>query len=187
MDSAILERLTRLTDEEREILRGRDVKKDDYSYSDRFIVNSRKLLGERELDLRPHTRFIDFPEHGHDYMEFMYVYSGKIVHTVNGTRIALQSGDILFLNKHARHSIARAGQDDVGINFILSNAFLQYIFHNVENNPVISQFLTRNFDPNGEAEYLYFRTGCIVLNYRLINTLCCSFSAHIFLFPEIYL
>ena len=73
MDSAILERLTRLTDEEREILRGRDVKKDDYSYSDRFIVNSRKLLGERELDLRPHTRFIDFPEHGHDYMEFMYV------------------------------------------------------------------------------------------------------------------
>ena len=44
MDSAILERLTRLTDEEREILRGRDVTKDDYSYSDRFIVNSRKLL-----------------------------------------------------------------------------------------------------------------------------------------------
>ena len=124
MDSAILERLTRLTDEEREILRGRDVKKDDYSYSDRFIVNSRKLLGERELDLRPHTRFIDFPEHGHDYMEFMYVYTGKITHVIGGEKIALESGDILFLNRHIRHAVLRAEEGDLGINFMVSDAFL---------------------------------------------------------------
>ena len=127
MDSAILERLTRLTDEEREILRGRDVKKDDYSYSDKFIVNSRKLLGERELDLRPHTRFIDFPEHGHDYMEFMYVYAGSISHVIGKETVTLERGDILFLNRHARHSIRRAGREDIGINFILSNPFLQAI------------------------------------------------------------
>ena len=131
MDSAILERLTRLTDEEREILRGRDVKKDDYSYSDRFIVNSRKLLGERELDLRPHTRFIDFPEHGHDYMEFMYVYAGSISHVIGKETVTLERGDILFLNRHARHSIRRAGREDIGINFILSNPFLQAIFPQV--------------------------------------------------------
>lgn len=158
MDSAILERLTRLTDEEREILRGRDVKKDDYSYSDRFIVNSRKLLGERELDLRPHTRFIDFPEHGHDYMEFMYVYAGSISHVIGKETVTLERGDILFLNRHARHSIRRASREDIGINFILSNPFLQAIFPQVHNNPVMSGFLTNNFDDAGEAEYLFFRT-----------------------------
>ena len=71
MDSSIIEKLTRLTEEERDILRGQQVKQGDYSFSDRFIVNSAKLLEGRELDLRPHTRFVDFPEHGHDYMEFM--------------------------------------------------------------------------------------------------------------------
>ena len=172
MEQTIIEKLTRLSEEEREILGGGKIQKTDYSFSEKFIVNSKKLLGgDKQMDMRLHTRFIDFPEHGHDYMEFMYVYSGKIVHTVNGTCIALQSGDILFLNKHARHSIARAGQDDVGINFILSNAFLQYIFHNVENNPVISQFLTRNFDPNGEAEYLYFRTKDIFPIRNLMDNL----------------
>lgn len=158
MESGIIENLTKLTAEEREILRGRDVNKDDYSYSDRFIVNSAKLLGGRELDLRPHTRFIDFPEHGHDYMEFMYVYAGRISHVIGKETVTLEQGDILFLNRHARHSIKKAGRQDIGINFILSNPFLQAIFPQVENNPVMSDFLTNNFDDNGEAEYLFFHT-----------------------------
>ena len=158
MDSKIIERLTKLTDEERDILRGQDVKRGDYSVSDAFIVNSAKLLEGKELDLRPHTRFVDFPEHGHDYMEFMYVYAGRISHVIGKDTVTLEQGDILFLNRHARHSIKRAGQEDIGINFILSNAFLQTIFPRVQNNPVMSGFLTNNFDDAGEEEYLFFRT-----------------------------
>ena len=158
MDSKIIERLTRLTGEEQDILRGQDVKRGDYSVSDAFIVNSAKLLEGKELDLRPHTRFVDFPEHGHDYMEFMYVYAGRISHVIGKDTVTLEQGDILFLNRHARHSIKRAGQEDIGINFILSNAFLQTIFPRVQNNPVMSGFLTNNFDDAGEAEYLFFRT-----------------------------
>ena len=158
MDSSIIEKLTRLTEEERDILRGQQVKQDDYSFSDRFIVNSAKLLEGRELDLRPHTRFVDFPEHGHDYMEFMYVYAGHISHVIGKETLTLERGDILFLNRHARHSVKRAGQEDIGINFILSNEFLQVIFQQVQNNPVMSEFLTNNFDDTGEEEYLLFRT-----------------------------
>lgn len=158
MDSSIIEKLTRLTEEERDILRGQQVKQGDYSFSDRFIVNSAKLLEGRELDLRPHTRFVDFPEHGHDYMEFMYVYAGHISHVIGKETLTLERGDILFLNRHARHSVKRAGQEDIGINFILSNEFLQVIFQQVQNNPVMSEFLTNNFDDTGEEEYLLFRT-----------------------------
>ncbi len=158
MDSTIIERLTRLTDEERDILRGKAVRKGDYTVSERFIVDSAKLLEGKELDLRLHTRFIDFPEHGHDYMEFMYVYAGSISHVIGRETLTLERGDILFLNRHARHSVRRAGETDIGINFILSNPFLQVVFQQVKNNPVMSEFLTHNFDDRGEGEYLLFRT-----------------------------
>ena len=158
MDAAIIQSLTRLTEEEQAVLRGQRVRQDDYSLSDAFIVNSAKLLDGQTLALRPHTRFVDFPEHGHDYMEFMYVYAGRISHVVGKETLTLEQGDILFLNRHARHSIRRAGQEDIGINFILSNPFLQAIFPQVENNPVMSDFLSNNFDDGGEAEYLFFHT-----------------------------
>ena len=151
MDAQIIKDLCRLSAEEKLILGGQKVKKDDYTLSKEFIVNSEKVLGAREIDMRLHTRFIDFPEHGHDYTEFMYVYAGSITHVIEGRRITLQSGDILLLNKHIRHSILRAGEGDVGINFILSNAFLQYVFHNVKNDDVMGGFLSRNFDENGEG------------------------------------
>lgn len=161
MDKKIIEKLSELSAEEKAILSGQNnIRKGDYSLSDTFIVNSEKLLRDgKQAALRLHTRFIDFPDHGHDYMEFMYVYSGNITHIIGQEKITLKSGDILFLNKHTRHSILRSGSEDIGINFILSNSFLQYVFHNIENNPVMSGFLTRNFDANGEAEYLFFKTA----------------------------
>jgi len=158
MDKYIIERLTQLTDEEREILNGKSLRKDDYTDSERFIVNGAKLLEGQDFALRPHTRFAEFPEHGHDYMEFMYVYTGKITHVVGGEEIALERGDILFLNRHIRHSIRRAETGDIGINFILSDRFLRPLFPQLQNNPVMSGFLTNNFDDAGEPEYLFFRT-----------------------------
>ena len=160
MDREIIEQLTRLSAEEKEILGGqKNIRKDDYTLSDSFIINEKRLLGgNKQIDLRLHTRFIDFPEHGHDYMEFMYVYSGCVTHLIGAEKISLRGGDILFLNRHIRHSVLRTEQSDIGFNFIVSNDFLKYIFHNVQNNPIMSEFLTRNFAPDGEGEYLYFRT-----------------------------
>ena len=173
MDRAIIEKMAQLSDEERQILQGRErIRRDDYSETDTFIVSSGKLLGGgKQIDFRLHTRFVDFPEHGHDYMEFMYVYAGSVTHVIGGERIELHCGDILFLNRHIRHSILRADSGDLGINFIASNAFLQYVFHNVENNPVMSDFLTRNFHPHGEGEYLLFRTADIFPIRNLMDNL----------------
>ena len=158
MDQAIIEDLTKLSDEEKNILHGQAIDRGDYSVSERFIVNSAKLLEGKALALRPHTRFVDFPEHGHDYMEFMYVYTGQITHVIDKEDVTLERGDILFLNRHARHSIRRAGQEDVGINFILSEDLLQTLLPLVQGNEVMSDFIFENFDDAGEAEYLFFHT-----------------------------
>lgn len=158
MDEKIIQQLTALSQEELDILHGQNIKKDDYSQSNRFIVNSKKMLSDRQLDLRLHTRFIDFPEHGHDYMEIMYVYSGNITHVIGKENVTLTKGDIIFLNRHSRHSVLRAHKEDIGVNFILSNEFLQVIYHNIQNNTVIHDFLAHNFQTNGEGEYLFFQT-----------------------------
>lgn len=159
MDRAIIEQLTRLTEEERSLLRGQAVDRETYTTSQNFIINSAKLLEGASLDLRPHTRFVNFPEHSHDYMELMYVYEGSISHIIGKENITLKKGDILFLNRHIRHSVLRANEGDIGINFILSADFLHALLPHVQNNPIMSDFLINNIEDAGEAEYLYFRTS----------------------------
>lgn len=158
MNEKIIEQLARLSEEEIDVLNGKAIRQGDYSLDKRFIVNSKKMLADRRLDLRLHTRFVDFPEHGHDYMEIMYVYSGSISHVIDNETVTLTQGDIIFLNRHSRHSVMRAHKEDIGINFILSNEFLQVIYHNLPDNTVIHDFLAHNFQPSGESEYLFFRT-----------------------------
>ena len=111
MQKDFIEKLVQITDEERDILRGQtDIDRTQYAAGKEFIILAQKLLNKSQLALRPHTRFIDFPEHGHDYMEFMYVLQGSITHLIQGEKVCLQSGDILFLNRHIRHSVLRAGK-----------------------------------------------------------------------------
>ena len=179
MDREIIERLTRLTGEEREILAGQALRRGDYTLSDKFIVNEKKLLGAgKQLNLRLHTRFVDFPEHGHDYMEFMYVYAGSVTHVIDGKELRLACGDILFLNRHIRHSVRRAGREDIGINFIVSNDFLKQVFRNVRNDPIMSGFLTRNFEHGGEGEYLHFSTADCFPVRNLTDNLIYALAKH---------
>ena len=180
MDTQIIEKLCQLSQEEKDILlEQKNIQKDIYSRSEEFIINSEKLLTEgKNIDLRLHTRFIDFPEHKHDYVEFMYVYAGSITHQIDGESIVVQSGDILFLNRHIRHSIRKAKKEDIGINFIVSNAFLQYIFHNVQDNPVMYDFLTENFNPNGQSDYLFFKTNHCFPIRNLMDNLIYALVQH---------
>ena len=179
MDKAIIERLTRFSDEEKEILAGQALRQGDYTLSDKFIVNEKKLLSEgKQLDLRLHTRFVDFPEHGHDYMEFMYMYAGSVTHVVDGEQITLACGDILFLNRHIRHSVLRAGREDIGINFIVSNDFLKQVFRNVRSDPIMSEFITRNFAPDSEGEYLHFSTADCFPVRNLMDNLIYALAKH---------
>lgn len=167
----MIDALSALTDEEKDILNGKGIRKTDYSQTERFIVDGKKLLGSEPFNLRRHTRFIEFPEHGHDYMEMMYVYAGTVTHWIGKEKITLQRGDILFLNKHVRHSISRADAQDLGINFILSDDFLQTLLNGAGSNPVIKRFLEENLTEYGEGAYLYFQTQNNFCIRNLMNNL----------------
>ena len=171
MEQELMKALSELTDEEKDVLKGKGIQKTNYSQTERFIVDGKKLLENQPFNLRRHTRFIEFPEHGHDYMEMMYVYAGTVTHWIGKEKIKLQRGDILFLNKHIRHRIIRADTQDLGINFILSDTFLQTLMNGVNNNPVMKRFLEENLTEYGEGEYLYFQTQNNFCIRNLMNNL----------------
>jgi len=125
MDEKLLRQLSVITAEEQEILDGRrDIDRSIYMQEQGSIINSRKLLSSGKLiTIRPHTRFIHFPEHTHDYVEVIYMCSGTTTHIVNGKEIRLRQGDLLFLNQSATHEVCRAGEEDVAVNFIVLPQF----------------------------------------------------------------
>lgn len=75
MNDMILRRLSRITDEEREILDGRShIDRSRYMDGTRDVISGDKLLSAgRVITIRPHTRFVAFPEHSHDYVEMVYM------------------------------------------------------------------------------------------------------------------
>jgi len=121
MDERLIQQMSVITEEEQEILDGRrDIDRSIYMQGQESTVNSRKLLSSGKLiTIRPHTRFIHFPEHTHDYVEMVYMCSGATTHIVNGKKIYLDTGDLLFLSQSATHEVCKAEKEDVAVNFIV--------------------------------------------------------------------
>lgn len=121
MDAQLLQKLGQITQEEQTILDGRmTIDRQLYMQGMDNTINAKKLLATGKLiTLRPHTRFIHFPEHTHDYVEMVYMCAGQTTHIVNGKHIRLDQGDLLFLSQSATHEICKAGEADLAINFIV--------------------------------------------------------------------
>ncbi len=159
MKQEILERLMEITPEEQAILDGRrEISRELYSGIGKFEVDNTRLMERgRCITVRPHTRFVDFPEHTHNYIEIMYVCQGTITHIVEGKRLSMQAGDLLFLNQRVRHGIQKAGREDLGINFIVLPEFFDIPLSMLRQQNVLADFLVNTLR-TGQAspEYLLF-------------------------------
>jgi AraC-like DNA-binding protein/mannose-6-phosphate isomerase-like protein (cupin superfamily) len=161
MNPELLERLQAITKEEQEILENHSdqVKRELYTSGTQFEVDGSKLLGLQQIIMiRPHTRFVNFPEHKHNYIEIMYVCQGKITHIVDGKEVVMETGDILMMNQHVRHCVQKAGKDDIGINFIARPAFFDIPLSMLGKNNLLAQFLVDTLRKHTSiSQYLHFR------------------------------
>jgi AraC-like DNA-binding protein len=175
MRQEILEKLTHITDEEKRILEGeKDIDRDLYMDGQGDMINRKKLLAEGKLiDLRPHTRFVHFPEHTHDYVEVIYMCTGETVHIVNGNTITLKAGELLFLTPEAKQEIMPAGENDIAVNFIISTRFFDNIFHMIghERTPLHSFFISVLQGEKGASSYMHFAVSDVLPIQNLIENL----------------
>ena len=179
MDQSILDRLSGITEEEKEILAGRShIDRSLYMDGSRDMISGEKLLDRDKLiSIRPHTRFIAFPEHTHDYVEMVYMCQGQTTHRVNGNPITLRQGELLMLGQNARQQIEAAGEDDLAVNFIVRPAFFSGTlpFLGEEETP-LRRFVVSCLTGENEAGYLLFHVAEILPIQNLIENLLITLS-----------
>lgn len=175
MHDDIVKRLSVITAEEQSILDGRkSIDRDIYMQERKNVVHSGKLLSAgKMITIRPHTRFIDFPRHTHDYVEVVYMCTGSTVHIVNGKEIRLGQGELLFLSQSVTHEVYKAGLGDVAINFIVLPDFFANSLTIIggEETPLRRFLVDCLCGQKREAAYLHFRVAEVMPIQNLIENL----------------
>lgn len=164
-----------ITAEEKAILDGKSsIDRDIYMQGQSNTVNAKKLLAAGKLiTIRPHTRFIHFPEHTHDYVEVVYMCAGKTTHIVNGKTIILEQGDLLFLSQSVTHEVCKAEEEDVAVNFIvLPDFFATTLIAIGEEETPLRKFLVDCLcGQNTGLGYLHFNVSGIKPIQNLVENL----------------
>lgn len=178
MNQDILNILSVITEEEQKILDGqKDIDRAIYTKNVELIVDSEKLLQRGKLiEVRPHTRFVHFPPHKHNYIEVIYVYAGETTHIVCGDTITLKQGELLFLNQNAIQEVLPARKEDVAVNFIILPEFFDTAFAMMgeEENPLrdfMYGCLTRK---DNYISYLHFEVADILPIQNLLENMIWS-------------
>ncbi|MDE7013635.1 MAG: AraC family transcriptional regulator [Kineothrix sp.] len=178
IESSLLNHLKEISEEEKSLLSGeKNVQKNLYTNEPDFIVDSRKMLTLGKLiDIRPHTRFVHFPAHKHNYVEMIYMCSGATTHIINGsTTLTLNTGEILLLNPNTVHEILPAGMEDIAVNFIILPEFFDRVLVMLEEENVLRDFLIGALKPDKNVtEYLHFQSIDILPIRNLVENLIWS-------------
>lgn len=192
MNQELLEQLSKITPEEERILEGneavdrsiyyRDTKTDcqqtkgtrQSTLSEQNQIDATLLLEKGKLiDIRPNTRFLHFPEHSHNFVEFVYMCQGSTTHIIDGQEIRLEEGDLLFMNQHARQEILPAKRDDIAINFIIMPPFFDEVLRGIgDNTSTLTDFLISCLtEQDMGGNYLYFHASGILPVQNLMENL----------------
>lgn len=176
MNLELLEQLQKITPEEQEILNGRsEVNEDIYVQSTEHVFDSRKLLDASKLiTVRPHTRFIHFPKHTHNYVEVIYMCSGQTRHLINGVEVILRQGELLFLSQKATQEIDAAGENDIGVNFIILPEFFDQSLKMMgEEQSPLRDFIIGCLRGEGENNigFLHFKVADVLPIQNLVENL----------------
>ncbi|MCD8190469.1 MAG: AraC family transcriptional regulator [Clostridiales bacterium] len=182
MNTELFRMLKRITPEEKAALDGQ--KNVQWSiYTDapqQSVIEHEKLLTENRLiTARKHTRFVYFPPHTHDYVEFFCVLSGSITHRVEGRELVVSSGELLLMNQHTEHEILPCGADDLAINLIIMPSFFEEVRQMVGRDNFLAEFMLNILQQeDSAAQYLYFAVAddlCIQnLVENIVYTILCK-------------
>ena len=174
LSNIVLEALSSITEEEQTLLDGSvDIDRSLYMEGSRDVISGKKLLLPTKLiTVRPHTRFVHFPEHTHDYVEIVYMCQGSTTHIVNGVKVELMTGELLLLGQNALQEILPAEENDVAVNFIIRPEFfsatLPYLGD--EETP-LRKFIVDCLCGENETGFLHFKVSDILPVQNLVENL----------------
>lgn len=124
-----------------------------------------------------HPRFVETIEHHHNYIEMIYVYSGKLNQIVNGNIINMEKGEVCLLDTNVLHSIDPTSENDIIINCIMSKKYLDDILINrLSGNDLISSFFIHAiYQSNDYNNYILFKSKESEKLAKLMENVLCEY------------
>lgn len=175
MDARLLEQLSAISPEERRILEGNcQIDRSIYMPEDSDEIDQSRLLEKGKIiALRPHTRFVHFPKHTHNYIEMIYMCQGKTRHKIDGNELTLEQGEILLLSQNAVQEVMPAGEEDVAVNLIIWPQFFDTTLQILgeEENPIRDLLVDCLRNQNKGTGYLHFKVADILPIQNLMENI----------------
>ena len=159
------------------ILEGKGLDKNIYTDRKDFIIDFHKMKNQQQLvSVRPRTRFTDFPDHRHNYVEMIYMCQGSTEHLINGeTKIDLKAGELLLLNQPVSHAIKKAGKEDIGVNILALPGFFDFAVRLSSEKSELSSFLLSTFyTDRREPLYIHYKVSDLLPAQNLIENIIWS-------------
>ena len=180
MRKEIIDKFKIMTTEEKKIVsEDHTISRELYSSEDDFVVDSAKLLERgKYIAMRPHTRFAYFPEHRHNYIEMLVMLEGSLTTSiVDGDTIKLNVGDILLMNRHARHEIMPCGADDIAVNLIILPEFFSRNSVSYDRENVLRDFIISSLSEKKRySDYILYHTKGVLTIENLMENLLWTLS-----------
>lgn len=151
------------------------------------LTDDSALLPNENLTISKHHRFIDIPYHKHNFIELCYVYSGSCTQTINDSEIILKTGDLFMLDTNVIHSIKKANECDIFINFLMRKEYFDSaLLSRLSSNDLISNFLVHAiYESKKYNNYIVFRSNNNNKLRSLILDLMCSYYNNSLCFNEV--
>lgn len=146
-----------------------------------MIVESGKLLEKgRLISVRPHTRFVHFPAHRHNYVEMIYMCSGSLYQKIDQEEIVLREGELLLLSQNAVQEIWPARERDIAVNFIILPEFFDRTLQMMgnEENQLRSFIVECLKGRKGSVSYLHFKVADLLPIQNLVENLVWTILNH---------
>lgn len=126
-----------------------------YIFEDDYFISSYENMGMNKQD-----RYARVLPHKHNYIELLYVWSGRCTQWINGKRVICREGDICILDTQTVHSMEATGEDDLIVNILMRKEFFAATFFNrMTKQGIMAEFLISAVEENrNKKQYLLFQT-----------------------------
>ncbi|WP_239616545.1 AraC family transcriptional regulator [Cohnella mopanensis] len=129
------------------------------------------------LSFSKHPRHVAVPEHRHDFLEMIFVYSGECRQTINGEQVLLASGEFCIMDTNVVHSVEKPGDNDIVINFLMSKRYFDIdLIKRLSGNDLMSEFLVNSIYRSQENNtYIVFRSSTNRKSRSYMEQALCEF------------
>lgn len=106
--------------------------------------------------VRKHSRFRDYPEHIHDWIEISYMYSGSCTQFISGKAYEMKTGQLLLTAPDTVHTIEPLSENDILILVAIGKKNLTTNFYNrFSSSGIVSRFFMNAFEKSSDHNSFY--------------------------------